>query len=93
MFVQSASVAKDVTIGIILTLFCMASIWIANVLVFKETFLCDEFKDGKIKYMNIPQGFKKFYEKDDILLLQKSIYEIKQAVITHIEKSEPEDYH
>ena len=59
-------------------------------LVFNETghlvdvngaFLRGWFEDGEKIYMSIPKGFERFYPKDCLLLLRKTLYGCKQAAM------------
>ena len=60
--------------------------WVSEVLKINITLLCGEIEDGKLKCMKIPQGFKKYYKKDNILLLWKGIYKVNHAVIVYWQK-------
>jgi hypothetical protein len=42
-------------------------------------FLLGDFKPQHKMYIKIPKGFEKFYPKDTILLLNKTLYGTKQA--------------
>jgi hypothetical protein len=44
----------------------------------KGAFLHGEFKDGKVIYMKVPQGFEKFYLDDVVLKLKKCIYRLSR---------------
>jgi hypothetical protein len=52
--------------------------WYAHILDVKGAFLTGEFGKGEQLYMEIPQGFEKFYPLHVVLLLQKTIYGLKQ---------------
>jgi hypothetical protein len=47
----------------------------------KGAFLCGNFENGEKIYMEIPQGFERFYGKNSVLLLLKTIYGLKQAAL------------
>jgi hypothetical protein len=69
---------KSATIRIVLVLMMMANI-IAHVVDVKEAFLHGEFKDGEKIHMKIPQGFKKHFPAESVILLLKCLYGLKQA--------------
>jgi hypothetical protein len=43
--------------------------------------LYGEFKDDKKIYIKIPLGFEKFYLREIVLLLKKTLYGLKQAAM------------
>jgi hypothetical protein len=47
----------------------------------KGAFLCGNFENGEKIYMEVPQGFERFYAKNTVLLLLKTIYGLKQAAL------------
>jgi hypothetical protein len=47
----------------------------------KGAFLFRVFAKGERIYMEIPQGFEKYYPKNAVLLLLKTIYGLKQAAL------------
>ena len=61
-----------------MTLMVMAD-WKSYLMDVNGAFLKGEFKEHEQIYMKIPQGFEEYYEKDTTLLLQKTIYRLKQA--------------
>jgi hypothetical protein len=73
----SSPVVNEITVRMVLTLICMAR-WCAMLLDVKGAFLCG---NGEKIYMEIPQGFERFYGKNSVLLLLKTIYGLKQAAL------------
>jgi hypothetical protein len=73
-----APVVSDATIHIILILIVMAGWW-AELLDVKGAFLHGVFEKGRKVYMEVPQGFEKYYPKNCVLLLLKTLYGTKQA--------------
>ena len=59
---------------------------IANVVNVKGAFLYGEFDDGEKIYIKIPIGFEEFYKKDEVLLLKKCLYGLKQAAMAFYRK-------
>ena len=55
--------------------------WDAHVMDVKGAFLNGEFHDGEEVYMKVSQGFKKYYEDDMVLKLNKTINGLKQAAM------------
>jgi hypothetical protein len=47
----------------------------------KGAFLYGNFESGEKIYMDVPQGFERFYAKNTILLSLKTIYGLKQAAL------------
>ena len=45
----------------------------------KGAFLCGSFDNNEEMYMEVPQGFEKYYGSDVVLKLQRTIYGTKQA--------------
>ena len=56
----------------------MAPNWVANVVGINRVFFHGGLKDGKVIHMNLLQGIKKFYKKDDIFLLQETLHELEK---------------
>ena len=71
-------VVDDMTIHAILVLTVMAG-WSPQLVDVKGAFPCGEFKEKHKMYMNVPQGFEKWYGRGVVLLLIKSIYSTEQA--------------
>ena len=65
-----APVVTDTTIHIVLIMIVMAGWW-AELLDVKGAFLNGVFEKDRQVYMEIPQGFEKFYPKNCVLLLKK----------------------
>jgi hypothetical protein len=76
----AAPVANELTIKIVLT-FLVLTTWKAQVIDVKGAFLKGRFTNGENLYLDIPQGFEKFYEKDRVLHLNRTIYGLKQAAL------------
>jgi Reverse transcriptase (RNA-dependent DNA polymerase) len=45
----------------------------------KGGFLKGRFNDGEEMYLQIPQGFEKYYDNGKVLKLQSTIYGLQQA--------------
>eukprot|EP00957_Ditylum_brightwellii_P106313 8111023-Ditylum_brightwellii.AAC.1 len=76
----AAPIVFDMTIRIVLVLIIMAD-WATALLDMKGAFLNGMFRNGERLYLMVPQGFKRFYPADVLLLLLKKIFSLKQAVI------------
>ena len=70
---KSAPVVTNPTIMIMLILSIMARMW-QEVLDVQGAFLYGTFEDGIRVYMEVPQGFEKFYPGNVVLLLLKTLY-------------------
>ncbi len=68
------------TIKLVLTLI-LASGGIAHVVNVKGAFLYGKFRDREKIHIKMPLGFEEFYDKDEVLLLKKCLYGLKQAVM------------
>ena len=55
--------------------------WVAHVVDVKGAFLHGEFKKGEKVYTKVPGGRDPFYPSNAILLLLRTIYELKQAAM------------
>eukprot|EP00957_Ditylum_brightwellii_P077734 5906814-Ditylum_brightwellii.AAC.1 len=76
----SAPVVNVITIRIVFVMISLAA-WTAKLLDVKGAFLNGRFQNGKILYMHVSQGFKRFYPPDVLLLLLRTLYGLKQAAI------------
>lgn len=76
----SSPVVNDITIRVFLILAIMAK-WHVEVVDVKGAFLHGEFEDGEIIHMEIPKGFERFYKKNTVLKLKKTLYGLIQAAI------------
>jgi hypothetical protein len=77
----SAPVTNDVTIRIVLVIMLMAG-WVGELLDIKGAFLHGDFEDGKNVYMEVPEGFGKYYDPMYyVLLLLQTIYGLKQSAM------------
>ncbi len=74
----SSPVTNSATIRIVLVLMVMADM-IEHVVDVKGAFLRSEFEDGKKIHTKIPNGFKKHFPAESVLLLLKCLYGLKQA--------------
>ena len=52
---------------------------IAHVVNVKGAFLYGEFEASEKVFVKVPRGFEEFYPKDTVLLLNKTLYGLKQA--------------
>ena len=75
---MAAPVTNDATIRIVLILMLMAA-WYGKLLDVMGAFLHGQFWDGEEIYMEVPEGFQKFYPQNVLLLLLRTIYGLKQA--------------
>jgi len=75
---KAAPVVQTTTIHIVLCLIVMMN-WFATLLDVHGAFLTGEFKEDMELYMEIPQGFEKYYPEGWVLLLLKTIYGLKQS--------------
>ena len=55
--------------------------WMGHLSDVHGAFLHCQFNDGEKIYVEVPQGFKKFYPGNVVLLLLKCIYGLKQAAV------------
>ena len=77
----SSPVATDVSIRIAMILGLMAR-WESELVDVKGAFLNGSLGDGDQIYMEVPEGFEKYYpDEDTVLMLLKAIYGTKQAAI------------
>ena len=74
----AAPVVNDMTIRIVLILMVMAR-YCGELMDVRGAFLLGEFGKEEKLYMEVPQGFEKFYPIGVVLLLLKTIYGLKQA--------------
>ena len=75
---KSAPVTNDHTIRIVLILLCMAG-WLSHILDVQGAFLNGRFADEEVLFMEIPEGFERFYGRNALLRLRRTIYGLKQA--------------
>jgi hypothetical protein len=75
---KAAPVTNEITIRIVSILLVMSR-WYAELIDVKGAFLKGEFADGEEIYMEIPQGFERFYGNNCVLLLKRTIYGLVQA--------------
>jgi hypothetical protein len=76
----AAQITSDTTIRIVLNILLMAN-WYGELLDVKGAFLHGEFEEGEALYMEVPEGFKRYYPMEFVLLLLKTIYGLKQAAV------------
>jgi hypothetical protein len=76
----SVPVTNDATIMMIMVLMIIFK-WTAQLVDVKGAFLCGNFKDREVVYMEVPEGFQEFYDKYVLLLLLQRIYGFKQAAV------------
>jgi hypothetical protein len=77
---KAAPVANEITVRIILIMIVMAA-WTAEIVDVRGVFLHREFLPGEEVYMEVPQGFQKFYKGDVVLFLLQTLYGVKQAAL------------
>ena len=71
-------VVHEITVRIMLVLMVMA-LWHAEIIDVKGALLKASFDPKHKVYMEIPNGFQKFYPKNILLLLKKTLYGVKNA--------------
>lgn len=74
----SSPVTNDATIRIVMILTIIFG-WTAVLIDVQGAFLCGNFKDGEEIYMEVPEGFEKFYPSNVLLLLLQTIHGLRQA--------------
>ena len=75
----ASPVVNEATIKIMLILLAMHVTWVAMLMDVRGAFLHGLFDPGHILFMEIPQGFEKWYPSNVVLLLLKTIYGLRQA--------------
>jgi hypothetical protein len=55
--------------------------WSVQLVDVKSAFLCGNFEDGEDIYMEVPEGFEKFYGSYVLSLLLQTIYGLKQVAM------------
>ena len=75
---RSAPVVSAITIHIVLVLILMMG-WYAVVMDVKGAFLYGEFDEAHKVYMEVPQGWERFYPSNVILMLLKTVYGCRQS--------------
>jgi len=53
--------------------------WKAHVIDVQGAFLNGRFSENEELYLKIPEGFERYYEKNNVLKLNRTIYGLKQA--------------
>ena len=77
----SSPVTNDVSIRCVLVLMIMAG-WYGHMCDVKGAFLHGTFDNGEVIYTTVPQGFEKWYDPEEwLLLLLKTCYGLKQAAM------------
>jgi hypothetical protein len=75
----SAPVTNDVTIRIVMVLMIMGG-WVGELLDVKGAFLHGDFEEDRNVYMEVPEGFEKYYDpRIYVLYLLQTIYGLKQS--------------
>jgi hypothetical protein len=75
----SAPVSNEMVIRIVLVLMIMAN-WVGEILDVQGAFLHGRFDYGETIYIEVPQGFERYYDPMYyVLLLLKTIYGLKQS--------------
>ena len=74
----AAPVANEIVIRMVLVLIVMASWW-AELLDVQGAFLTGEMDQEIDCYLQVPEGFSKFYPRNVVLKLLKALYGLKQA--------------
>ena len=75
----AAPVSNERSIRVVLTLMIMAA-WYGSLMDVIGAFLNGEFEDGERVYIEVPQGFEKYYDPvTEVLLLGRTLYGLKQS--------------
>ena len=74
----SSPVVHNITVQIVLVLMLMGG-FAAHLVDMNGAFLLGQFKPKEKIYMNIPLGFKKFYQSGGLLFLKHTLYGVKNA--------------
>jgi hypothetical protein len=74
----SSPVTNDATIRIVMILTIIFG-WTTGLIDVQGAFLCGNLKDGKQIYMEVPEGFERFYPDKVPLLLLQTIHGMRQA--------------
>ena len=78
--VKAAPVANEIVIRMVLVLIVMASWW-AELLDVQGAFLTREMDLENGCYLQVPEGFSKFYPGNVILKLLKTLYGLRQSAL------------
>jgi hypothetical protein len=76
--IKAAPVANEITIWMILVLIVMAS-WAALVIDINGAFLSGELDEHVKCYLEVPEGFEKYYSPNVMLMLLRTLYSMIQA--------------
>ena len=76
----AAPVTNPVTVQTVLMLWCMNPRWTSSIIDVEGAFLQGHFENGKELYMEVPDGFERYYSGDVVLQLNIPIYVTKQGV-------------
>ena len=79
---KSSPVVSEITIRIVLVLMLMTGFW-AEVVDVCGAFLLGKFEAGHKMFINVPQGFEKFYPSNVVLFLTRTLYGLKQSAIQY----------
>jgi hypothetical protein len=77
---KASPVVNEITIRIVFTLIVMVGWW-SEIVDVKVAFLTAEFEKNHKMYVTIPRGFEKYYPKNVVLLLKRTLYGPCQAAI------------
>ena len=77
--------ANQITIRVVLVLLLVGQLH-AEVVDVDAAFLNGEFEPGERVVIKIPEGWEKFYEPDEVLLLLKTLYGTRQAAMAFWKK-------
>ena len=77
---KASPVVSEITIRIMFVLMLMAGFW-AEVVDVCGAFLLGDFEPGHQIYIEVPQGFEKYYPPGVVLLLNKTLYGLKQSAM------------
>jgi hypothetical protein len=77
---SSSPVVNETTILVVFVLMLLTG-WNANIGNINSAFLSGEFEDRHKMYVEVTQGFEKYYAKGIVLLLLHTLYGTKQAAL------------
>lgn len=75
---KAAPVANEIVIRMMMVLIVMASWW-AELWDVQGAFLTGDMDQENDCYLRVPEGFSKFYPKNVILCLLKTLYSLKES--------------
>ena len=76
----AATVTNPITVQIVLLLLCMHPSWMSAIIDVEGAILQGHFENGEKLYIEVPDGFQKWYPDDVVLWMNMNVplYRIKQ---------------